>query len=49
MYTAVGKTDSKEMEGDAVLIFKPRRNKVLKPQNVYEIARREVIRGLLQK
>lgn len=45
----VRKMNKQEMEGDTILIFKPRTNKGLKCHNVYEIGRREVILGLLKK
>lgn len=45
----VRKMNKQEMEGDTILIFKPRTNKGLKCHNVYEIGRREVILRLLKK
>lgn len=45
----VRKMNRQEMEGDTILIFKPRTDKSLKFHNVYEIGRREVILGLLKK
>lgn len=45
----VRKMNRQEMEGETILIFKPRRNKGLKFHNIYELGRREVILGLLKK